>query len=136
MRVGLNRMSCPKDQPEIAEKSVRSMEELDTQSLADEDRPPVPQSKPSTITVVMLLMSMAAVFSYLGAYALRDALIRSNMIHPTAGARDTRLFWAIAAFTGQMIAFLCIAVFMKFLSWRQFRRIDQMLEADGAKDKL
>lgn len=110
------------------------MDELDTQSLVDDDRPPEPPRKPSTVTVLLLLMSMAAVFSYLGAYALRDALIRSNMIHPTAGARDTRLFWAIATFTAQMVGFLGVAIFMRFLSWRQFRRIDQMVDADGAND--
>lgn len=109
-------------------------EEIDTQALMDDERPPEPPSKPSTIVVLVLLISTAAVFSYLGAYALRDALIRSNMIHPTAGARDNRPFWAIAGFTAQMVLFLFVALFMRFLSWRQFRRIDQMIEADGKAD--
>jgi hypothetical protein len=110
------------------------MAETDTQELMDDERPPGPPAKPSTVTVLILLISTAAVFSYLGSYALRDALIRANMIHPTAGARDNRPFWAIAAFTAQMIGFLCVAVFMRFLSWRQFRRIDQMIDADGKAD--
>ena len=110
------------------------MAETDTQELMDDERPPAPPTKPSTVTVLILLISTAAVFSYLGAYALRDALIRANMIHPAAGARDNRPFWAIAGFTAQMVLFLGIAIFMRFLSWRQFRRIDQMIDADGKAD--
>ena len=106
------------------------MEEMDIKALEEMERPPQPLPKPSTITVLIVLISTAAVFSYLGAYALRDALVRANLIHPAAD-HDTRPFWAIVCFTAEMVLFLCVALFMRFLSWRQFRRIDQMLDADA-----
>jgi len=106
------------------------MEEMDIKALEEMERPPTPLAKPSTFTVLFLLVATAAVFSYLGAYALRDAMVHANLIHPAAD-HDTRPFWAIVAFTGEMVLFLCVALFMRFLSWRQFRRIDQMIDADA-----
>lgn len=106
------------------------MEELDLKALEKLAAPPEPPAKPSTITVLLLLAATAAVVSYLGAYALRDALARANLLHPAAGARDMRLFWAVVTFTAQMAAFLCVALVMRVLSWRQFRRIDQISDPD------
>jgi len=107
------------------------MEVSNTAEIFEDDLPPVPPAKPRTLTVLALLLTAAATFSYLGAYCVTDALAKANIIGPIHRAsRDPRPEWAVISFTSMIASFVAVALVMKFWSGRHFRRIDRMLEAD------
>ena len=87
-----------------------------------------PAGKPRTVTVLGVLALAAAIFSYLGAYAVTDALAKANVIAAVPRSPDPRLRWAAISFAILMVTSLLIGGIMRRLSLRQFRRIDQMLE--------
>lgn len=107
------------------------MEMTNVDGIDLDDAPPAP-AKPRTLTVLALLVTAAATFSYLGAYAITDALVRSNVIRAFSRNPDPRPLWAALGFVSVMTAFLLVAMLMRYLSWKQFRRIDQMGESDDA----
>ena len=98
--------------------------------LVDDDAPPA-ETKPRTGSVLALLLIAAATFSYLGAFAIPDALVRANVVRPFPHNPDPRPLWAMTGFAGVLTAFLLMALLMRYLSWRQFRKIDRMSEAQA-----
>ena len=91
----------------------------------------LPEAKrPRTGTVIALLSIAAATFSYLGAYAVTGALAQANVIRPLSRNPDPRPIWALASFCTMMLGSLLMALMMRYLSYRQNRRIDQIGEEE------
>jgi hypothetical protein len=83
-------------------------------------------ARPSNTLVVLALVILAALtFSYLGAYALPDALIDSQMIPPWPLGADPRPHWMGFIFIGVLGVFLAGTTMVRLASLRQLRRIDQ-----------
>jgi ABC-type branched-subunit amino acid transport system permease subunit len=99
-----------------------------SKSLESDGLPGV--QRPKTLTVLGLLVLAAGTFSYLGAYAMTAALVEAEVIRPLAKHPDPRPMWALSTFAGMLIASLLIAGVMRYLSSRQFRRIDRMNEEE------
>lgn len=100
--------------------------------FVEDDSPPV-QRPPGTWKALGLLLVAAGTFSYLGAFAATDALAKANVIRPISHEHDPRLRWAGIMFVSILALFLFSGILMRYLSSRQFRRIDQMLEADAGR---
>jgi hypothetical protein len=79
-----------------------------------------------TILVLILLVLAAAVFSYLWAYALGDAMVAGHLSAPVESGPDMRPGEMEHAFIVIMSVLLLGAAFLKWSSGRQIRRIDAM----------
>jgi hypothetical protein len=97
----------------------------------DSDEATAHAPKPNTLTVVGLLLVAAATFSYLGAYAVTNALASAELIHPISHEHDPRPRWALTCFVVMMSAFGLIALVSKIIGRRQVRRIERMNDADN-----
>lgn len=103
------------------------MDVLDSAEMFREEAPPAP-TKPNTFMVLALLVVAAATFSYLGAFAVTRALADANVIRAIPKDPDPRPLWAVISFAGLLAGFVLTALVMRYLSWRQFRRIDRIAE--------
>jgi amino acid permease len=90
------------------------------------------ETKPKTYTVLGLLAMTALVFSYLGAYAVYNALVTAQVVERFAG-RDPRPRWLLVAFCVLMLVFMSVGELFRRLSKSDFKAIDAMAEA---KDDL
>ncbi len=90
----------------------------------------VAQSSPRTVTVLVFLAAFAITVSYLSVYAVTNALIAANMMSAWPVEADPRPHWMLNAFAGFFGAFAVIALFFRWTSHRQLRRIDQMADAE------
>jgi hypothetical protein len=95
------------------------MDAIDVQESLD---PP----RPRTLTVLGLLATAALVLSYLGAYALANALLAAEMIAPWPAGNDPRPRWLVTGFVMLMGFFGAIALAARFFSTRQLRSIEAM----------
>jgi hypothetical protein len=89
-----------------------------------------PQARWRAIPVVLLLTGAAAVFSYLGAYAVMNALEANGIVAPWPAEPDPRPHWMAMAFIAQMTVFITAAMALGWMSSRQFKRIDAMVDSD------
>lgn len=89
-----------------------------------------PAKPPRTLTVLGLLALTALTFSYLGAYAVTNALVANQVMSPIATVRDPRPRWLLTSFCVLMLIFMAIGAAVRRLSRRDFAAIDQMVEAD------
>jgi uncharacterized membrane protein YphA (DoxX/SURF4 family) len=87
-----------------------------------------PVERASTSTVLILLALTAAIFSYLGAFAMVNALIAAEVIKPWPRDHDPRWMWFAAGFVTLMALFLVIGGVAKRVSARNLREIDKMEE--------
>lgn len=78
--------------------------------------------------VLGLLMAAALVFSYLGAYALADALVAAEVLQAWPRNRDPRPGWMLMGFVSLLGTFLIIGGLFKWFTRRELRHIDQMME--------
>ena len=93
-----------------------------------EENPP-PRSRPfRTLTVFVLLLIAALVFSYLGAFAVTDALAKADLIESWSAEHDPRMRWMMNSFGYCVGTFLVIAILMKWSSWRQMQNVDELDE--------
>jgi hypothetical protein len=92
---------------------------------------PAPEARPRTLTVVILLVLAALVFSYLGAYALTGALASADVISQWSPDDDPRPRNMLMGFVALMVLFSIMAGGFRLLSSRQLRRIDAMAD-EGA----
>lgn len=104
---------------------------LKSPEMFEDDSAPA-EPKPRLWKVVGLLVIAAAIFSYMGAYSVTDALAKVSVIRAIPKDHDPRPLWAAIGFVTFMTLFLVGAIVMRHLSSRQFQRIDQMLEEDPA----
>lgn len=105
------------------------MNVLKSPEMFDDDSTGV-EPKPGIWKVLGLLVTAAGTFSYMGAYAVTDALAKVSVIHPVSKDPDPRPLWAAIGFVTIMTTFLLVAILMRHLSSRQFRCIDRMNEGD------
>ena|SRR5687768_8076044 len=95
----------------------------------DFDRDTLPNA-PRTATVLVILAAFAVIISYLGVYAVTNALIASDVIPGWPREADPRPGWMVKSFLGLFTVFGIIGALFSAASKRQFRRIDRMLEED------
>ena len=95
----------------------------------DFDRDTLPTA-PRTATVLVILAAFAVIISYLGVYAVTNALIAADVIPGWPSEADPRPGWMVKSFVGLFALFGVIGVFFSAVSKRQFRRIDKMLEEE------
>ena len=76
-----------------------------------------PQSpRPRALTLAALLGGISLVFSYLGAFAVTNALVAADLIEKWPPGTDPRPRWMLRGFVGSVIAFAAIAALLKFSS--------------------
>ena len=96
-------------------------------SVTETEFTPAPEYRPRTITVLAVLIAAAAGFSYLGAYAVANALKQAEVITWPAGT-DPRPRWMVFGFTTLLSLFLAISILLRRMSRRQLKRIDELAE--------
>ena len=98
--------------------------------LTETEFTPATPLRPRTITVLAMLVAAAAGFSYLGAYAVANALRAAEVITWPADA-DPRPRWMIVGFTSLLGLFIGLSLIFRRMSKRQLRSIDALAdEAD------
>lgn len=86
--------------------------------------------RPRTLIVLALLTFTALLFSYLGAYAVTDALVAADVLPRWPPGRDPRPRRLGYGFGTLMAAFLAAAAVARVVSRRQLRSIDAMAEGE------
>jgi membrane associated rhomboid family serine protease len=82
--------------------------------------------RPRTATVLAFLAAAAAIFSYLGAYAMVSALLKAEMLRPWPSGHDPRPKWFLTSFSILLSIFFMIGLIARQASNRQLHRIDEM----------
>jgi hypothetical protein len=92
---------------------------------------PMPE-RPKTATVLGLLALVAAVMSYLGSYAMANALVAADMIKSWPRDHDPRPKWFIIGFVILVSLFTGIGAAARHVSARHLRQIEAM-ESENAE---
>jgi len=87
------------------------------------------EQPPRTLTVLGLLALTALTFSYLGAYAVTNALVAANVIQPWSHGHDPRFRWLVTGFCILMLVFMSAGEFLRRWGKSDFKAIDEMAEA-------
>jgi hypothetical protein len=98
----------------------------------DEPATPAPtpfQRLKKTVFAVGVLLATAAMFSYLLAYAMTDALATAQVLPRYESSNDPRPMWMVRAFICLTCTFMAVGGLARLLSRRQLRRIDAMADA-------
>ena len=95
------------------------------------DPAPAPP-RPRTVTVLSLLAGVALIFSYIGAYAITDALVSAEVMRPWGPDADPRPTWMMVGFAVLLVVFVCVGAAARFISRQHLRRIDAMAEEEGS----
>ena len=74
--------------------------------------------------VALLLLLVAVVFSYLGAFALTNALVSADLLDRWPAGSDPRPRWMLTSFASLTAAFAVIALWLKWTSWRHMRPVE------------
>jgi hypothetical protein len=85
-----------------------------------------PPERPRTTTVLALLSVVAAVLSYLGSYALINALVAAEVLKPWSRGHDPRPKWFIIGFVVLVSLFIGIGAAFRYISARHLRQIEAM----------
>lgn len=80
------------------------------------------------MTVLALMATAALTFSYLGAYAVADTLVRADILSPWQPGPDPRPRWMCYGFLFCMSLSLMAAGLFLTASRRQLNRIDAMAD--------
>jgi hypothetical protein len=94
---------------------------------------PVP-TRPSTLTVVGMLSLTAATLSYLGSYAIANALVAAELLKAWPRDHDPRPRWFMTGFAILISLFLIIVGAARRSSAKQMKRIEEEMEADEAAE--
>ena len=84
---------------------------------------------PRTLTVLGLLALTALTFSYLGSYAVTNALVSEHLIQPWARTHDPRPKWLITGFCVLMLTFMVAGELLRRWGRSDFKAIDEMADA-------
>ena len=84
--------------------------------------------RPKTLVVMGVLAATALTFSFLGSYAVYNALVSAGVVQQYTG-KDPRPKWLVIGFCVLMVVFIGVGEFFRFLSRRQFKAIDAMADA-------
>jgi hypothetical protein len=90
-----------------------------------------PPQRPRTATVLGLLVGAAAILSYLGAYAMTNALVAAEVLKPWPREQDPRLRWFLVGFVVLVSLFAAIGAVFRFFGSRHLKQIDEMEQADA-----
>jgi hypothetical protein len=91
-----------------------------------------PPRPPRTLYVLGALALTALTFSYLGAYAVTDALVATQVVQPWPRDHDPRPRWLFTGFCVAMLILMITGEIFRRLSRNEFRAIDQMADAHDA----
>jgi hypothetical protein len=86
---------------------------------------PAPQ-RPKTATVLGLLAGVAATLSYLGTYAMANALVSAEVLKPWPSDHDPRPKWFAVSFVLLAGLFAAIGGVARHASARGLKQIEQM----------
>ena len=111
------------------------MQSVKTDKQQLDDAPPR-QAGPRTITVLGLLVVAAAALSYLGAFAMTDALAKAEIIAPVRRHPDPRYRWMLYGFVALLVLFSAIGGVMRYFSRRQLGDIDSIANAEGKEWRI
>ena len=89
---------------------------------------PTDASRPRTVTVLGFLVAAAAALSYLGSYALTNALLAQDILKPWAPGSDPRPRWLALGFVTLLGVFGLTGVAARVSSSRQLRSIDALAD--------
>jgi hypothetical protein len=87
------------------------------------------QRPPRTLSVLGLLALTALTFSYLGSYAITNALVSEHVIQPWTRTHDPRPKWLITGFCVLMLTFMIAGEFLRRWGRSDFKAIDEMADA-------
>ena len=96
----------------------------------DDDGGTAQHTQSRTSTTLVFLASFAVIASYLGCYAVTNALVTAGLLSPFSGGDDPRPRWMINSFLALFGGFGVLAVLFRWMSNRQLRRIDDMANAE------
>ncbi len=85
-----------------------------------------------TLVVLGVLLATAAMFSYLLAYAMTDALATAKVLPRYQSDNDPRPMWMVLPFVCLTCTFMAVGGLARLLSRRQLRRIDAMADEEPA----
>jgi hypothetical protein len=85
-----------------------------------------------TCFAIGVLLVTAAMFSYLLAYAMTDALATAQVLPRYESGNDPRPMWMVRAFVCLTCTFMAVGGLARLLSRRQLRRIDAMADEEPA----
>lgn len=90
---------------------------------------PMIEARPRTLNVLVLLAAVALIFSYLGAYAVTNALVKADLLDKWPPGSDPRPRWMMISFAGMLGLFILAGGFLRWSTNRQLHRMDVMEEA-------
>lgn len=85
---------------------------------------------PRTATVMVFLAAGAVILSYLGVYALTNALVTAEVIAPWRPGADPRPRWMLQTFGAVFCGLALVGFLMRWWSNRQLRAIDASADAE------
>lgn len=94
------------------------------------DQDSASQRAPRTATVLVFLAAFAVIVSYLGVYAVSNALISADLISAWPHEADPRPGWMLRTFLGLFGTFGTVGMMFKLVSYRQLKRIDAMADVE------
>jgi hypothetical protein len=95
-----------------------------------EDAVDSPQSpRPRALTLAALLGGVSLVFSYLGAFAVTNALVAADLIEKWSPGHDPRPAWMLRGFVGSLVGFALIAGLLRW-SGRNAHRAEDTDDAE------
>jgi hypothetical protein len=90
-----------------------------------------PPQRPRTATVLGLLVGAAAILSYLGAYAMANALVAAEVVKPWPREQDPRFRWFLVGFVVLVSLFAGLGAMFRFFGSRHLKQIDEMEQTDA-----
>jgi hypothetical protein len=94
----------------------------------------VPEKPPRMWSVLAMVALTALTFSYLGSYAITNALVAENVMSPWPTGQDPRPRRLVIGFCVLMLVFMAAGEVVRQMSKSDFRAIDEMARAeDGAE---
>ena len=88
------------------------------------------EHKPRTSTVLVFLAAFAVIISWLIVYAVTNALVAADLLSPFPVDADPRRRWMINSFLGFFCLFSVVGTLFRWVSNRQLRRIDAMMDGE------
>jgi hypothetical protein len=92
----------------------------------DFEAAPAASARPKTMTVLGLLAGTAAILSYLGSYAMANALVSAEFLKPWPPGHDPRPKWFAIGFVVLISLFVGVGVAFRLLSARHLKKIEAM----------
>jgi hypothetical protein len=89
-----------------------------------------PPAPPRTLKVLLVVVVAALMVSWIGAYAVTNALVAAEVMSPWQPGHDPRPQRMGVLFATLLAAFTAAALLFRWMSVRQLRRLDDMANAE------